>query len=247
MARSAKRRVGQFKSSQAGGALTVRGTSNANFHRLRSTWRKDVDIGAGATLTFAGATTLNAQTSGSVVVDGGAFVLDNTTTNNTDRLRDGSSGSTGLETIGGGSFTLRGNTAGSSETLGRLQLGASNERSGALTITVQHNAGSSAPDYRAQFLPILLEARSGSGTSIPLDTVNFAAADGSGNALPLGLAGNNPRITFNTIHRLDLPGAAGQRAARRKYRRVSMPRPSAGPPSTVRTLPPTILPTALSL
>lgn len=69
-------------------------------------------------------------TRGGVVLRGGTFVLDNTAINNNNRLRDAGAGSTSLETIGGGTFSLIGNAAGTTETICCLQLGAAgNERS----------------------------------------------------------------------------------------------------------------------
>jgi hypothetical protein len=51
------------------------------------------------------------------------FRLDNFTADNLpNRLRDGSASSTGLDSAGGGAFIFDGAAAGSTETLGRLQM-----------------------------------------------------------------------------------------------------------------------------
>jgi hypothetical protein len=91
------------------GQLTVRGVGTQTFTGTL-TLSKDVKVGRGAGITLAGGTTLAGQTTNAaIVLNGGTFTLDNTTVNSNNRLRDGSTTSTGLEPIGGGVFSLIGN------------------------------------------------------------------------------------------------------------------------------------------
>jgi autotransporter-associated beta strand protein len=155
---------------------------------------KDIAIGHGATLSLSGNASLSQQTAGgAIVMAGGEFELDNRASNNPNRLRDGDSGSTGLDSAGGGLFTLIGNALGTTELISRLQLGSpSNARSGALTIRVVHNAGTSAATQ------LLMQSLSRDGFARTFTTVNFEATDGAGNEIPLGQPGAAPRIGFVT-------------------------------------------------
>ncbi len=160
---------------------------------------KDVAVGGGATLRLAGNASLNTHiggaipASGAISLNGGTFLLDNATTNLPTRLRDGSSGSSGVDVIGGGTFSLIGNAAGTSETVARLQLGSPTKpRSGALTASVMHNAAGAAATV------IDFQSYARDQAQNPCNTVNFAARNGAGTPLTLGLAGNNPRIIFFT-------------------------------------------------
>jgi autotransporter-associated beta strand protein len=155
---------------------------------------KDIAIGHGATLVISGNASLSQQTAGgAIVMGGGTFEIDNQTTNNANRLRDGDSGSTGLDSAGGGLFKLIGHALGTTELISRLQLGSpSNARSGALTIRVVHNAGSVAPTQ------LVLQSLSRDGFSPTFATVNFDATDGAGSQIALGQAGAAPRISFVT-------------------------------------------------
>jgi autotransporter-associated beta strand protein len=174
-----------------GGMFTVRGNS---MQTLTGTLEisKDVEVGGLATLTFAGGASLGTQTAGAIVMAGGNFRLDNAATNNLNRLRDGDPTSTGVESVGGGTFSLVGNASGSSETISRLQLGSPTaSRSGALTINVTHNSTSAITQ-------IVFQSYSREHDARPLDTVNFTANNGSGQTLNLGTAGNGPRIFFNS-------------------------------------------------
>ena len=174
--------------STVDGQFTVRGIATQTLTGSLAI-NNDVIVGHGAGLTLAGAASLGAATNGSVVLQGGVFTLDNRVVNNNNRLRDGDSSSTGLETISGGAFRLIGNAAGSSETLGRLQLGsATKARSGNLNVDVVHTAGNAA----ATVLSFAGYQRH-SGDS-PRNTVDFSAHDENGATLPLGLVGANPRI-----------------------------------------------------
>ena len=177
------------------GALTVRGTAVQTLSGTLDI-EKDVVVGGSATLRLAGNASLNAQTAGAIVINGGTFVLDNAVTPLSSRLRDGNSGNlpnpTGVDVIGGGVFSLVGNAIGTSETVSRLQLGsATKPRSGALTVSVTQNAG--APATVIDFQSYLREQAQN-----PCNTVNFAARTGAGTPLALGSPGNNPRIIFST-------------------------------------------------
>ena len=175
-----------------GATLSIRGVGTQTFTGTL-TLSKDVRVGDISTMVIAGAASLGAQTAGAIVLGGGTFRLDNTTTNIPDRLRNGDVGSTGVETIGGGTLSLVGNAAGTFETVGRLQLGSpSNSRSGALTINVTHNAASSA----VTALNFQSYARDTAGT--PFDTVNFTANNGAGTTITLGTGTTSgARIFFN--------------------------------------------------
>src|SRR4030095_596048 len=122
----------------------------------------------------------------------GVFTLDNTTTNITEpngRLRNGDPGSTGLEPIGGGKFSLIGNAAGTTETIGRLQLGSTGgtptSRSGALTINAPTNGGAGTT--------IIMQSFARNIATTPMNTVNFTANDGAGS---LGTSVTGARIQF---------------------------------------------------
>ena len=171
--------------------LTIRGVGVQTFTGTLDI-SKDVRIGDLATMVIAGNATMNAQTTGTIILAGGSLKLDNTAVNLGSRLRDGSSTSTGMETIGGGTFSLIGNAAGGTENVGRLQLGGSQPRSGALTLNVTHSATSALTMLNFQSY-----VRDNPGGS--LSTVNFTASNAAGTPIALGTAGTSgPRITFNT-------------------------------------------------
>ena len=185
-------RVGTQSMVHQTGVIIVRGTAVQTLSGMLEV-EKHMAVGGSATLRLAGTAALNLQASGAITMSAGTFVLDNATTNNPNRLRDGTATSTGVDVIGGGTFSLAGNAAGTSETVSRLQLGsAANPRSGALTVSVTHNAGASAATA------ITFQAYTRDGTKNPCNTLNFAARTGAGTVLPLGLAGSNPRIGFAT-------------------------------------------------
>ncbi len=176
------RGVGKQTLQTAAGALSV---------------NNDFVVGRGATLVFAGSTSVvGTADKGKVVVNGGTFVLDNSATNNNNRLRDfGPSFTidTGLETIGGGTFSLLGNASGTAETIGRLQLGSSNitngARAGALTINV------TAPGAGA--VSLTMQSYSRDSVSTPRTTVDFTANGGTGTlgAIPKIFIGGTVNLT----------------------------------------------------
>ena len=185
-------RVGTQSTAHPTGVIIVRGTAVQTLSGTLDI-EKDILIGGSATLRLAGTASLNAQVSGAINLNGGTFTLDNAITNIPTRLRDGDSASTGVDVIGGGTFSLIGNGAGTSETVSRLQLGSgSKPRSGALTVSVTHNAAAAAATV------IDFQSYGRDQAQNPCNTVNFAARNGAGTPLTLGSAGNNPRIIFST-------------------------------------------------
>ncbi|MHA3774204.1 beta strand repeat-containing protein [Verrucomicrobiota bacterium sgz303538] len=168
------------------GKLIVRGTGSQTFTGATQL-AKDVVVGRGATVTFAGAATLGTQTTNaSIILTGGTFRLDNSQVNNPNRLRDGAVDSTGLDTVGGGTFSLIGNTAGTTEQVARLQLGTSTKpRSGALTINVTQPANATGATV------LNIQSYSRDSTQQTYATVNFTSNS------TLGVAGVSPRIVFN--------------------------------------------------
>lgn len=153
----------------------------------------DVVIGHGAILTLAGNASLAQQTSGAVVLRGGSFELDNRSTNLRDRVRDAAASSTGIDSQGGGSFKLIGSAEGSTETIGRLQLGSpSFARSGTLAVSVVHTAGAVATTG------LSTQSLSRDGLVATYAAVDFGGLDAQGKELPLGTSGSGPRILFLT-------------------------------------------------
>lgn len=178
------------------GELVIRGPGEQTFTGIMNVSK---DVGVSGNLVLGGAATLSTQTVGAILMRGGTFKLDNSTTNNANRLRNGDSTSTGLDTIGGGLFQLSGNSAGTSESIGRLQLssitggGANNGRSGQLSLQVVHRAGATA----ATVLSIAGLSRDATVTRA-LCTLEFSAINAAGTTLALGAAGSNPSIVFST-------------------------------------------------
>ncbi len=182
------------------GSVVVRGPG---VQTMTGTLQVDKDIELAASLVLAGTAALGTQTKGAINFAGGTLRLDNTVTNNTDRLRNGSTTTTGVDIAGGGLFILDGNTAGSSETISRLQLGAqtgaaapfkTKPRSGELRLNVVHRAAAAASTN----LSIQTYERDASSLQ-PLDTVEFSATNATGANLTLGTAGNNPHINIVTL------------------------------------------------
>ncbi|HET6408433.1 MAG TPA: autotransporter-associated beta strand repeat-containing protein, partial [Chthoniobacteraceae bacterium] len=171
------------------GRLIVRGPGTQTLTGTLALAR-DVIVGGGSGLTLAGTASLAGQlTNAAIVIAGGTFTLDNTATN-LNRLRDGAVDSTGLEPIGGGKFSLIGNATGTSETLGRLQLGSTGAtnptpRSGALTINVTSNGGTGTL--------LTMQSYSRNGGTSPFNTVNFTANEGTA---PLGTSATGARVKF---------------------------------------------------
>ena len=186
------------------GELLVRGTGTQTLAGIINI-DEDVIVGRGATLVLAGSASLGNQTQGSIVLNGGTFRLENEDTNNNNRLREGgvvAGNSTVLQPIGGGTFILAGNAAGTIETTGRLQIGAfglvngvqaSSPRSGHLNIELVHRAGLAA-ETSLTFQNYSRDQR----TLTQLATVNFSATDDSATPqfLALGQPGNAPRINL---------------------------------------------------
>ncbi len=177
------------------GALVVRGPGTQTLTGLLNL-SKDVNVGG--RLVLDSAASLSAQATGAIVMNGGSFRLENSATNNNNRLRDGDAASTGLDCIGGGLFQLSGHPGGTTETVARLQLSSlagsvNNNRSGELSIQVIHRAGSGA----ATVLTVASYNRDAT-VSRANATVEFSAIDGNGAPLNLGSAGLAPRILFST-------------------------------------------------
>ncbi len=158
------------------GSLTVVGAG-----RLDSTGINTLGASDNATLTVKGAEfrllgTGTATTLDNVVVrEGGTFTLDNSSTNNTDRLF-----STATVTLNGGTFSFLGASAASSELVGALTLSG-----GANTINVQRNGNNFS-----QLTFASLESRTGGAT------VDFTNALGGGT---LGSADSNPRVLIGDL------------------------------------------------
>ncbi len=173
-----------------GGALVVRGPGE---QILSGTLDLNKDVVVGGKLTLSGAASLGSQTQGAITLDGGTLKLDNTAVNNTNRLRDASGTSTGLDTNGGGTFRLVGNAAGTTETIGRVQLGsASKGRSGQVRVALAH-ASTSAPTV------LTCGSISRDVTTVAQTaTIDFSASNAAGAALALGSPGNTPRVMFTT-------------------------------------------------
>ena len=174
----------------AGGALVVRGPGE---EIVTGTLDINKDLVIAGRLTLAGTASLGAQVSGAISMAGGTFKLDNTVDNHPNRVRDGSATSTSIDAIGGGTFLLAGNTAGTTETAGRVQLGSATKgRSGRLGIALVHTAAE-APTV------LTLGSLSRDTTTVAQTaTVDFGARNGAGTALALGQEGDNPRIVFST-------------------------------------------------
>lgn len=173
-------------------AFTLRGEGKQTFTGTFAA-AKDVFVGGRATLELGGSASLVAQTSGAIVLAGGNFRLNNAA-GNLDRLRNGSSG-TGLDTNGGGTFTLVGNSSGTTEQISQLQLGATKARSGAVHIQIEHNSAT-APTL-LQFSNLKRDNSEFTlGGTAPVNefaTIDFSATGGT-----LGTAGSQPQVKFTT-------------------------------------------------
>ena len=189
------------------GTLVVRGPG---VQTLTGTLQIDKDVEVAGSLVFAGTAALGTQTKGAINFAGGTLRLDNTTTNNSDRLRNGDTATTGVDTAGGGLLVLDGNAAGTAETVSRLQLGAqtgagtvaspfkTKPRSGELRLSIVHRATAASTTLTFQTYE-----RDASSLQ-PLDTVEFSATNAAGTTLALGTAGSTPRITFPVLPSLSL-------------------------------------------
>jgi len=186
---------GTIGSGSSNGDLGIRGNATQT---LSGTTDIDntVSVFDGAGLILSGAASITGSEA-NLNVNGGTFTLDNSATNLADRFEDTGS----VETRGGGTLAFIGNAAGSSETLGFIQLGTNtttppNSRSGALDIQVTHNAGASASTVLTF---------SGITRNSGKASVNFSARDGSG-PMALGVAGNAPRIMLTAAPSMSTAG-----------------------------------------
>lgn len=181
------------------GVLIIRGAATQTLTGTLAI-QKDVAVGRGAALVLAASASLSGQlTNAGIVMNGGTFRLDNSATNNNNRVRDGATDSTGVDVIGGGLFSLVGNAAGTTEVVSRLQLGSVNNslttnkpRSGALTVNVTHNV----PGGGTQKTVLAFQAYTRDSRDLrQFATVDFTA---SGNTTTLGAIGtNSARVTFS--------------------------------------------------
>ena len=176
------------------GSFFVRGFGTETLTGSALQINNEITVGRGATLVFSGNASVSSNVNASVVLNGGSFILSNSSTNNQDRLPSATgAGVDGVDNRGGGLFSLVGNTAGTTETVSNLQLGTSkNARSGALTINVTQPVAAASPTV------LTFQSYTRDSKDTPRDTVNFTATDASGNTLTLGQSGNNPRILFST-------------------------------------------------
>ncbi len=176
--------------STISGKLNTRGWGNQTFSGTLQI-NNDLSIGKSSGITLAGTATLAGTTRGITQLHGGTLTLDNSLVNNNNRLRDSGTSATGIENVGGGTFTLIGNVAGTAETIGRLDFGsATAARGGALTVKVIQSSASTA----ATVLTVAGYQRD--STKNPRGTLDFAASDQNGRVRALGAAGNSPRVLF---------------------------------------------------
>lgn len=178
--------------STISGKLNTRGWGIQTFTGLVQI-NDDMSIGKSSGITLAGTATLAGTTRGITQMHGGSLTLDNSLVNNNNRLRDSGTSATGIENVGGGTFTLIGNIAGTTETIGRLDFGsATAARGGALAVKVVQSSASTA----ATVLTVAGYQRD--STKNPRGTLDFAASDQNNTVRPLGVAGNSPRILFTS-------------------------------------------------
>lgn len=166
---------------------TLSGTTNIN---------ETISVFSGAGLALAGSAAMIGDRV-NLNLNGGSFTLDNSEIGLADRFFDAGS----VETRGGGTLTFVGNPLGSSETLGRIQMGTDfttppNARSGALNVRLIHHAVNSAATVLT-FAGIQRD----SGRA----TIDFAASDGY-TTLELGAAGNAPRVLLTAAPSLSSSG-----------------------------------------
>lgn len=187
--RNAKVGIGSLNDAR----FTVRGEGTQSFTGTVDI-AKDVFIGGRATLVLAGTASLASQTTGAIVLAGGNFRLDNTA-GNVNRLRDNNA--TGLDTNGGGTFTLVGNSAGTTENVAQLQLGATKARAGVMSVQVQHNPAAGAPTV-LQFSNLNRNNSEFTSNFLKPWLNEFATVDFSATGGTLGAAGNQPQIKFTS-------------------------------------------------
>jgi autotransporter-associated beta strand protein len=174
------------------GKINTRGLGTQTFSGTLLT-NDDISIGRMSGIVLSGTASVASNVKGIVQMHGGTLTLDNTAVNNNNRLRDSGTASTGLEDVGGGLFQLIGNAAGTTETIGRIDLGsATAARGGALSVRVVQPAGATG----ATVLSIAGYQRD--STKSPRGTLDFSATNAAGTPLTLGLTGVSPRITFTS-------------------------------------------------
>jgi fibronectin-binding autotransporter adhesin len=162
------------------GGLNLRGSNgttqifNGNLTGLTGTY----GINSGATLKLSGTGDSTSGVAGvtSIATRGGSFVMDNTSGNTS--AAAGRVSNTATLSMLGGTISLIGNSAGTSETVGAITL-----NSGAATISVTNNGGTGTQ---------LTITDTGSLRDSTSMTVNFEGIGGT-----LGSTGANPRITFS--------------------------------------------------
>lgn len=196
----------------ASGGLNLRGangktqTFNGNLTGLTGT----IGINSGATFLLSGTGDITNGVLGAtaaLATRGGTLVMDNSGGNTT--ASAGRYGDAVGVTLGGGSFSLIGNSAGTTENVGAFTL-----NSGSSTISVTNNGGTGAA---------LTFNDSGSLRDSTAGTLNFVGL-GFG---ALGAPGNNPRILFtgalnaNTVNGALTSSASGANTVTYGWARVN--------------------------
>lgn len=164
--------------SGSNGGINLRGLGTQTFNGNTTGIGGTIGVNSGPNFQLGGIGTTNGViASTTIALRGGTVTLDNSGGNTsaaTGRLSD-----TAAFTFLGGTFSLIGNSTGTTETVGTIAL-----NSGAATISVTHNGGSGGT--------VLGFTDSGAIRDATGMTVNFV-----GNGGILGTAGSNPRITFS--------------------------------------------------
>ena len=156
------------------GAANLEVTGNGRLDLAANNTQTGSVTVTGAQLRINGASGDLAQSSGFTVRQGGNLVLDNSGSNNADRI-----GAVGID-LQGGTFTYNGNTAASStETVGALTLG-----SGANTLDIVNN-------FATGFAQLTVASLTRSAGST-IDFTNSTATNGTFGT------GNTPRLIFGT-------------------------------------------------
>jgi len=185
-------RVNTQSTAHATGVIIVRGTAVQTVSGTLDI-EKDIAIGGSATLRLAGTASLNAQVSGSITLNGGTLTLDNATINIPSRLRDGDSGSNRVDVIGRRHFFTRGQCGGHLRD-GRAAATRLGQQAALRGTDRERDAQRRRVGGDGDRFPILF-ARQGAESC---NTVNFAGAQRGRHSARARVAGNNPRIIFNT-------------------------------------------------
>jgi fibronectin-binding autotransporter adhesin len=191
--------LGPTGTGNDGGDFVVRGPGTQTLSGDVKIY-KDMISGYGSTTVLTGNATLAKSVTevdiGTITFAGGTVVLDNTFSNGgaSGRLRDGNSTSTTVEAVGGGTLRLIGNSAGTVEQTGRLQLGSpTNLRSGHLAIQLVQNAAATGATE-------LVFAGYRRDVAMPhLTTLEFSAVNTVGATRALGTGGVNPRVYLSAL------------------------------------------------